>query len=366
MDKTRRSPEGDRGGPPSRRAAPGAVPGSDEEAKTRLGDYFAEVLLLDQGTVAAKARAELGWAPSHPGLPEEFSRRRLPQGGRPVERRAARVGLGCVGEESVARRWGPQRLVRKRWSGWAAALRVSPLALEATFRRSHPKSQQTRPSRRSPAAAQGHEQERTSCSTHRSHRRRRPTALAIRELIDAYAHCADRRDAEGQKALFTDEHALPRLHERRGQPSPTEDLHGSHQLTPVFAASQNSYEVTMQLSTGRARWTLEGRASLRRGPTASRHHVFTADGERKDHARLSPATSTPSSRQERRVAFSGSATCTSNSVTRGRSADSRRASSCGGLSAVYYAFPSRVSAVLIASGPWCGSRSRGSNRGCGR
>ena len=52
--------------------APGAVPGSDDEAKARLGDYFAEVLLLDQGTAAAKARAELGWAPSHPGLPEEF------------------------------------------------------------------------------------------------------------------------------------------------------------------------------------------------------------------------------------------------------------------------------------------------------
>jgi nucleoside-diphosphate-sugar epimerase len=52
--------------------APGAVPGSDDEAKTRLGDYFAEVLLLDQGTVAAKARAELGWVPSHPGLAEEF------------------------------------------------------------------------------------------------------------------------------------------------------------------------------------------------------------------------------------------------------------------------------------------------------
>jgi nucleoside-diphosphate-sugar epimerase len=50
----------------------GAVPGSDDEAKARLGDYFAEVLLLDQGSVAAKARAELGWAPSHPGLPEEF------------------------------------------------------------------------------------------------------------------------------------------------------------------------------------------------------------------------------------------------------------------------------------------------------
>ena len=27
--------------------------------------------------------------------------------------------------------------------------------------------------------------------------------LAIRELIDAYAHCADRRDAKDQMALFT-------------------------------------------------------------------------------------------------------------------------------------------------------------------
>ena len=52
--------------------APGAVPGSDEEARKRLGEYFAEVLLLDQGTNAAKARAELDWSPSHPGLVEEF------------------------------------------------------------------------------------------------------------------------------------------------------------------------------------------------------------------------------------------------------------------------------------------------------
>jgi nucleoside-diphosphate-sugar epimerase len=52
--------------------APGAVPGSDEEARARLGDYFAAVLLLDQGTDAARARAELDWRPTHPGLAEEF------------------------------------------------------------------------------------------------------------------------------------------------------------------------------------------------------------------------------------------------------------------------------------------------------
>jgi nucleoside-diphosphate-sugar epimerase len=53
-------------------AAPGAVPGSDDEARARLGDYFAEVLLLDQGTDAARARAELGWYPAHPSLSDEF------------------------------------------------------------------------------------------------------------------------------------------------------------------------------------------------------------------------------------------------------------------------------------------------------
>ena len=52
--------------------APGAVPGSDDEARGRLGEYFAEVLLLDQAADAAKARAELGWSPSRPGLVDEF------------------------------------------------------------------------------------------------------------------------------------------------------------------------------------------------------------------------------------------------------------------------------------------------------
>jgi len=52
--------------------APGAVPGSDEEARARLGDYLAEVLLLDQGADAAKARAALDWQPSHPGLVDEL------------------------------------------------------------------------------------------------------------------------------------------------------------------------------------------------------------------------------------------------------------------------------------------------------
>jgi len=52
--------------------APGAVPGSEEEARSRFGDYFAEVLLLDQAAQSTRARTELGWEPTHPGLVEEF------------------------------------------------------------------------------------------------------------------------------------------------------------------------------------------------------------------------------------------------------------------------------------------------------
>jgi nucleoside-diphosphate-sugar epimerase len=54
--------------------APGAVPGSPDEARERIGDYLAAVLLLDQATEAARARAELGWRPSRPSLAEEFRR----------------------------------------------------------------------------------------------------------------------------------------------------------------------------------------------------------------------------------------------------------------------------------------------------
>jgi nucleoside-diphosphate-sugar epimerase len=63
--------------------APGAIAGSDDEARARLGDYFAEVLLLDQATDAGRAREELGWQPAHPGLVDEFrngSYRQVPAG----------------------------------------------------------------------------------------------------------------------------------------------------------------------------------------------------------------------------------------------------------------------------------------------
>jgi len=52
--------------------AKGAVPGSADEARARVGDMFAEVLLLDQLSVATRARDELDWKPTHPSLTGEF------------------------------------------------------------------------------------------------------------------------------------------------------------------------------------------------------------------------------------------------------------------------------------------------------
>lgn len=46
--------------------------GSDQEARARLGDSLAEVLLLDQGATSARPENELDWRPTHPGLVEEF------------------------------------------------------------------------------------------------------------------------------------------------------------------------------------------------------------------------------------------------------------------------------------------------------
>jgi len=100
--------------------------------------------------------------------------------------------------------------------------------------------------------------------------------LAIRELIDAYAHCADRREAEGQKALFTEDMHFVVYMNGEGT-EPTDDLHGREQLTPVFAAL-NQYEVTMHFN-GQSTVTLDGDRAT--GDTyCIAHHVFS-DGERK-------------------------------------------------------------------------------------
>jgi hypothetical protein len=66
--------------------------------------------------------------------------------------------------------------------------------------------------------------------------------LAIRELVEAYAHCADRRDAKGQMSLFTaDTHFV--VYMNAEDPTPSQELHSREALAPVFA-ELNKYDAT--------------------------------------------------------------------------------------------------------------------------
>ena len=67
--------------------------------------------------------------------------------------------------------------------------------------------------------------------------------LSIRELVEAYAHCADRRDAKGQMALFTaDTHFVVYMNAKN--PKPSQELNSREALAPVFA-DLNKYATTM-------------------------------------------------------------------------------------------------------------------------
>jgi hypothetical protein len=101
--------------------------------------------------------------------------------------------------------------------------------------------------------------------------------LAIRKLVDAYAHCADRRDAEGQKSLFTENtHFVVYMD---GQDSdPTQVLDGREALTPVFD-DLNRYQATMHFN-GQSTIAVDGDDATGESYCIA-HHLFTENGERK-------------------------------------------------------------------------------------
>ena len=66
--------------------------------------------------------------------------------------------------------------------------------------------------------------------------------LAIRELVEAYARCADRRDAKGQMALFTEDTHFVVFMDAK-DPKPSQELHSRAELAPVFA-DLNMYAAT--------------------------------------------------------------------------------------------------------------------------
>jgi hypothetical protein len=101
--------------------------------------------------------------------------------------------------------------------------------------------------------------------------------LAIRELVDAYAHCADRRDAEGQKSLFTEDTHFVVYMEGQGS-EPTQVLDGRDALTPVFD-DLNRYQATMHFN-GQSTISLNGATATGESYCIA-HHLFTEDAERK-------------------------------------------------------------------------------------
>ena len=102
--------------------------------------------------------------------------------------------------------------------------------------------------------------------------------LAIRELVEAYAHCADRRDAKGQMALFTvDTHFVVFMNAKDATPS--QDLHSREALAPVFA-DLNQYSATMHFLGQTTILTLtrdQGTAETYCMP----HHLTIDDGKRR-------------------------------------------------------------------------------------
>jgi ketosteroid isomerase-like protein len=101
--------------------------------------------------------------------------------------------------------------------------------------------------------------------------------LAIRELIEAYAHCADRRDAEGQMSLFTeDTHFVVYMNAK--DPKPSQELHSRAALAAVFA-DLNKYDATTH-SIGQST-ILSLTPDRATGEAYCLAHHVTADGVRR-------------------------------------------------------------------------------------
>ena len=101
--------------------------------------------------------------------------------------------------------------------------------------------------------------------------------LAIRELVEAYAHCADRRDAKGQMALFTeDTHFVVYMNAK--DPNPSQELHSRAALAPVFD-DLNKYAATMHFVGQSTVLSLTGDRATGEAYTLAHH--LTVDGEKR-------------------------------------------------------------------------------------
>ncbi len=101
--------------------------------------------------------------------------------------------------------------------------------------------------------------------------------LAIRELVETYAHCADRRNAEGQMSLFAeDTHFAVYMNAKDATPSM--ELHSREALAPVFA-DLNKYDATTHFIGQSTIFTLS--ADRATGETYCLAHHITVDGNKR-------------------------------------------------------------------------------------
>ena len=103
--------------------------------------------------------------------------------------------------------------------------------------------------------------------------------LAIRELVDAYAHCADRRDARGQMDLFTEDTRFLVFYDLTSE-EPSQELHGRESLAPVFD-DLNQYAATMHFN-GQSTISLDGDRAT--GESYCLAHHLTVTERRPAHA----------------------------------------------------------------------------------
>jgi hypothetical protein len=102
--------------------------------------------------------------------------------------------------------------------------------------------------------------------------------LAIWELVEAYAHCADRRDANGQMSLFTaDTHFVVYMNAKDATPS--QELHSREALAPVFA-ELNKYEATTHFLGQSTIFTLTEDSATGEAYCLA-HHVTLEGGKRR-------------------------------------------------------------------------------------
>ena len=101
--------------------------------------------------------------------------------------------------------------------------------------------------------------------------------LAIRELVEGYAHCADRRDAREQMALFTpDTHFVVFMNAK--DPTPSQELHTREALAPVFD-DLNKYAATMHFVGQSTILTLTSDRATGEAYTLAHH--LTVDGAKR-------------------------------------------------------------------------------------